>query len=71
MEFNDRALPFKLTNMTKGAQKAYRNFISFYGFQEGRRIYLKKADEQGTGNTIREKVNSTYKKGAKLKKEGE
>jgi hypothetical protein len=66
MELNDRNLPFKLTNMSKGAQKAYRNFISFYGLNEGRRIYLAKASEQGTGKTIRQKVNSVYRKGARL-----
>lgn len=53
--------------LTKGAQKALGNFITEYGSQEGQRIYLAKADERGQGNTLRQKVNDTYKKGAKLK----
>lgn len=60
-------LPFKISAQTVGAQRAYRRFVRFYGLDEGRRIYLAKAEEQGTGNTIRQKVNSTYHKGAKLK----
>lgn len=60
-------LPFKITAQTKGAQKAYRNFIKQYGQKEGTRIFLAKADEQGQGKTIRQKVNFTYKTGAKLK----
>jgi len=60
-------LPFLITAQTQGAQKAFRNFISEYGYNEGARIYLKKADEQGTGSTLRQKCNSVYKKGAKLK----
>jgi hypothetical protein len=63
-------LPFKLSAQTKGAQKAYRNFVEQYGVSEGRRIFLAKAEEQGTGNTLRQKVNSTYKRGAKLSGHG-
>jgi hypothetical protein len=59
-------LPFKITAQTKGAQKAYKRFVKQYGKKEGERIFLKKADEQGTGTTIRQKVNSVYKKGANL-----
>jgi hypothetical protein len=59
-------LPFKLTAQTKGAQKAHAAFVKQYGKKEGERIFLKKAEEQGTGKTLRQKVNSTYKKGARL-----
>lgn len=52
--------------LTKGAQKALAAFRSDYGAQEGLRIYLAKAEEQGTGATLRQKVNSIYKRGAKL-----
>lgn len=59
-------IPFKLSAQTKGAQKAYSHMVEFYGKEEGERIFLQKAEEQGTGNTIRQKVNSIYKKGARL-----
>lgn len=62
-----RSLPFKITNQTRGAQKAFKNFVNQYGTDDGPRIYLQKAEEQGTGTTLRQKVNSVYKKGAKLK----
>jgi len=67
MEFNDRELPFKLSSMTKGAQKAYIEFLKQYGIGEGRRIYLAKAEEHGVGTTIRQKVNSVYKKGGEVR----
>jgi len=60
-------MPWKMTAQTVGFQRAYRNFIDFYGYTEGNRIFWQKADEQGSGNTIRQKANSIYKKGAKLK----
>jgi hypothetical protein len=59
-------LPFKITAQTKGAQKAYRAFVSEYGRDEGTRIFLAKAEEKGTGTTLRQKVNSVYKRGARL-----
>jgi hypothetical protein len=59
-------LPFLISAQTKGAQKAYRAFLSQYGLDEGRRIYLQKAEERGEGKTLRQKVNFTYKTGAKL-----
>jgi hypothetical protein len=59
--------PFKIRNLTKGAKKARRHMQRFYGTEEGNRIWEAKAEEQGTGNTLREKVNSIYHKGAKLK----
>jgi hypothetical protein len=60
-------LPFKITAQSKGAQKAYANFIKFYGSKtEGERVFLAKAEERGTGRTLRQKVNSVYKNGAKL-----
>lgn len=60
------ALPFDITKQSVGAQKAYKNFTKFYGKREGTRVFLQKAEEQGKGNTIRQKVNSVYHKGAKL-----
>jgi hypothetical protein len=59
-------LPFRIEAQSKGAQKAYVNFLKEYGTREGQRIFIQKAEERGTGKTLREKVNSTYKKGAKL-----
>lgn len=61
-------LPFKITAQSRGAQKAYKNFTKEYGKKEGTRIFLAKAEEQGKGNTIRQKVNFTYHKGARLGK---
>ncbi len=52
--------------LTKGAQQALANFIKGYGRDEGIRIFLAKAAERGTGTTLRQKVNSVYKTGAKL-----
>lgn len=57
------SLPFKITAQTKGAQKAYKRIVRRYGIEEGRRIFLERAEEHGDGNTIRQKVNSIYKKG--------
>lgn len=59
-------IPWKLTAQTKGFQKAYQAFTDFYGQEEGTRVFLQKAEEQGTGNTLRQKANSIYKTGAKL-----
>lgn len=56
----------RVDTLTKGAQKALGEFVKQYGKTEGTRIYLVKAEEQGSGNTLRQKVNSVYKKGAKL-----
>jgi hypothetical protein len=60
------ALPFKITAQPAGTQKAYEHMVQFYGKKEGERIFLKKAEEQGSGNTIRQKCNSIYKKGRTL-----
>jgi hypothetical protein len=60
------SLPFKLSAQTKGAQKAYQNFINRYGVVEGQRIFLARAEEHGSGSTIRQKVNSVYKKGGQF-----
>lgn len=60
------SLPFKLSSQSKGAQKAHAAFVAEYGQKEGERIFLAKAEERGTGNTIRQKVNSVYRKGAKI-----
>jgi len=61
-------LPFKITAQTVGAQRAYRRFVRRYGLDEGRRIFLAKADERGEGSTLRRKVNSIYKFGGRVKK---
>ena len=49
--------------LSKGAQKALGNFIHDYGRSKGEEVFIAKAEEHGTGNTIRQKVNSIYKKG--------
>lgn len=59
-------LPFKIDAQSVGAQKAYRNFISRYGKKEGTRIFLARAEENGKGSTIRQKVNFIYKTGGKF-----
>lgn len=64
------SLPFKISAQSKGAQKAHRNFVKEYGKEEGERIFLAKAEEQGVGNTIRQKVNSIYKRGGHLASTG-
>jgi hypothetical protein len=60
-------LGFKLSAQTKGLQRAWENFRTQYGTEEGKRIFLKKADEQGVGNTTRQRANSIYKYGGKQK----
>lgn len=60
------SLPFDISKQAAGAQKAYRRFIKQYGKQEGERIFLAKAEEQGKGRTLSQKVNSVYKTGARL-----
>lgn len=59
--------PFKISNLTKGAQKARKQMMKDYGKEKGEEIWVKRAEERGTGNTLRQQINSTYKKGAKLK----
>jgi hypothetical protein len=59
-------LPFDISKQSAGAQKAYANFVKEYGKSEGTRIFLAKAEERGKGKTIRQKVNSIYKKGSHL-----
>lgn len=59
-------LPFKITAQPAGVQKAHTRFVQQYGQAEGERIFLAKAEEQGTGNTLRQKVISVYKKGSHL-----
>jgi hypothetical protein len=49
--------------LTMGAKKALGNMISEYGSSDGKRIFIQKAKEQGKGTTLRQMVNSTYKKG--------
>jgi hypothetical protein len=59
-------LPFDITKQSVGAQHAYANMVKFYGKRKGTQVFLEKAEEQGKGNTLRQKVNSVYKTGAKL-----
>lgn len=59
-------LPFKISAQTKGAQKAYRRIVRRYGVEDGRRIFLERAEEHGVGNTVRQRVNSIYKKGGQF-----
>lgn len=56
----------RIDTLSHGAQKALTNFRKEYGPSEGERIFKAKAEENGKGSTLRQKVNSTYKKGAKL-----
>lgn len=49
-----------------GAHKAYAAFQDFYGSEDGRRIFIKKALELGRGDTIHEKIADVYKTGAKV-----
>lgn len=56
-------LPFKISAQTKGAQKAHRRMVRRYGKGDGERIFLERAEEHGAGKTLRQKVNSIYKKG--------
>lgn len=59
-------IPWKITAQTVGFQHAYRNFVDFYGYSEGTRIFLQKAEERGVGSTLRKKCNSVYKNGGKI-----
>ena len=52
--------------LTVGAKKALGNMLEEYGDAKGIQVFLDKAREQGSGNTLRQRVNSTYKTGAKL-----
>lgn len=51
---------------SEGAKKAWDEMRSGYGPEEGRRIFVQKAIERGTGNTLRERIDSTYGVGATL-----
>ena len=54
--------------LTVGAQKALKNFMNEYPSKDkALQVYLDKAQEKGSGTTLRQKINSTYKTGAKLK----
>jgi len=54
-------LPFKISNLPAGPRKARRNMLKFYGTLEGDRIWRQKAEEQGEGNTLRQKVIDAYR----------
>jgi hypothetical protein len=56
----------RVDTLSKGAKEALTNMRKEYGASEGNRIFMTKAEEQGTGNTLRQKVNSVYAKGSKL-----
>lgn len=59
---------FKIRNLSRGAQKARRRMQRQYGTKKGNSIWQAKAEEKGEGKTLREKINSVYHRGAKLKK---
>jgi hypothetical protein len=61
-------IPFKISAQRVGTQRAYRRFIERYGVEEGRRIFLQRAEEHGEGNTLRQKCNSIYKVGGRFSK---
>lgn len=46
-----------------GAKKAYEAFQEFYGSADGRRIFVKKALEQGQGETVHDKIADVFKAG--------
>lgn len=50
----------------KGAKKAYKEMQKFYGPEEGRRIFVEKALDHGTGEGVRAVVASVYAKGTRL-----
>jgi hypothetical protein len=52
--------------LTVGAKKALGNFIDDYG-NRGVEVFKAKAVDHGTGNTLRQKVNSIYKKGGTVR----
>jgi len=56
----------RVGTLSDGARKALRHMRTEYGPSEGNRIFLAKASEKGKGKTMRAKVNSTYRKGAKI-----
>lgn len=58
-------LPFKISAQRKGTQKAHREFVKRYG-EDADRIFLQRAEEHGTGKTLRQKCNSIYKVGGKF-----
>lgn len=60
------SLPFKLSAQSVGVQKAHARFVQRYGREEGERIFLARAEEHGAGRTIRQKVNSIYKRGGEF-----
>jgi hypothetical protein len=51
---------------SEGAKKAWDEMRSGYGPEEGRRIFVQKAIERGTGASLHELVDSTYATGATL-----
>jgi hypothetical protein len=47
-----------------GAHKAWNGMIDFYGEDDGKRIFIKKAIERGEGDNLRDMIADVYKKGA-------
>lgn len=60
------SLPFKISAQPAGVRKAWGRFQKQYG-SDAERIFLAKAEEQGHGKTIRQRVLSVYNKGVTLK----
>lgn len=67
-----RPIPFRINGLgrtdtlTSGARKALGNFINDYGEGKGIRLFVAKAEDHGKGSTLRQQVNSIYKKGGKV-----
>lgn len=59
-------LPFKISAQPATTRKAYDRFVDQYGKREGERIFIAYAEEHGHGNTIRQKVNSVFRRGVKI-----
>lgn len=60
------ALPFKISAQPAGTRKAFSEFQKTYGKKEGERIFMAYAEEHGTGNTLRQKCNSVFRKGSHI-----
>ena len=56
----------RVGTLSTGPRKALANMRKEYGPAKGNEIFLKKAEENGHGKTLRAKVESVYRKGAKL-----
>ena len=51
---------------SEGAKRAWAQMAADYGPEEGRRIFVQKAIERGSGATLQQIVDSVYATGATL-----